>query len=143
MAWVNTGIITFRGDNGNPKANNKKKVEILGVTNNTALNILWYELGLHSKCNVAKGTWQMSLLLTDEAPDTDANIDKVAIIYFRDPDTMRVRKLHLPSPLDADIEETKEGQRVKKAIVTELVGHLSTACGKSFSPLYGIVIQKK
>jgi hypothetical protein len=85
------------------------------------------------------------VLGTDEAPGADppANVDRKAIIYMRDPDTLRVHVLTLASPVDADVEDTPEGERITNAAGVAITGLVNTATGREYTFMYGKVIQKR
>jgi hypothetical protein len=134
------GTITFRGDSGAPE-NHYSKGTIHGITDDAALATLLTTLGSHTLCNVAKRAFSSNTAGVDAAPGADANVDRKAIYYFRDPTTLNVHSFTIPAPVDADCVDTSEGERVTAAALASVVGAINTATGKSYSALYGVVIQ--
>lgn len=76
------------------------------------------------------------------APGTDVNIDKRAIIYFRDPDSAEVLHFSYPAPITADLEQMPSGLRMKDSVVATIVGYVSILNSKTYVPLYGLYYQK-
>ena len=136
------GVIIYRGDTGNPN-NHYAKGQIDSVTDAAALDTLATALATHTNCNISKKSFLSNALGTDAPPGAGANVDVKAIIYFRHPTTLKVHSFTLPAPAAADIEETSDGTRVKATSVSTIVGLINTATGITYSPLYGVVIQKR
>jgi hypothetical protein len=138
------GIIVLRGDMGNPETH-YAKCQVTDVQGTTALDTLASALGAHTNCNIAKKSYISIVLGTDEAPGAEppANVDRKAIIYMRDPTTLRVHVLTLASPVDADVEDTPEGERITNAAGVAITGLVNTATGREYTFMYGKVIQKR
>jgi hypothetical protein len=136
------GVIIYRGDTGNPN-NHYAKGQIDSVTDASALDTLATALEAHTNCNVSKKSFLSNTLGVDAPPAAGANVDVKAIVYFRHPTTLKVHSVTIPSPVTADIEETADGTRVKAASVSTIVGLINTATGITYSPLYGVVVQKR
>ncbi len=96
----------------------------------------------HSLCNWGASIRVKAQSRGTSAPALDANVDKKAIIYFRDPDTSEVLHFSYPSPIAADIEELPSGLRIKNSAVAAIVGYLSTLNSKAYTPLYGLYYQR-
>jgi hypothetical protein len=80
---------------------------------------------------------------TPTAPGVGANIDKVAMIYYRDPNTLKVWCFPYPTPIAADIEAKPTGDVIKDSVVVEIVGYISTLAGITYTPLYGKYYQRR
>lgn len=136
------GTLTFKGDIGSPPNHYSKSI-IQEVTDETALATLGTALAAHSTCNLAKTSLSASAIVNDTFPANGSNIDKKAIYYFRDPSDLSVHSITLPAPPAADWEEKDEGDRVTAAALASVVTAINTATGKSYTGLYGVVIQKR
>lgn len=136
------GIVIWRGDLGSPESHYSKS-QISDVTDDTALATLVTTLTAYTLCNAAKRSFVTLTLGTDEEPGADANVDRKAICYMRDATTLKVHSITLPAPVDTAVEDTAEGERVTDAAMTAIVDAINSATGKSYSPLYGVVIQKR
>lgn len=142
MAFIRKSAIIWRGDTGSPSE--QKTVLPVGIFGEdwTVTSVLANAVNPHSLCNLAYlqlTRWQD---INNVAPGVGADISKKATIYFRDPDTLKVKHFTFPSPIAVDLEDVGYGKRVKEAIVIEIVGYLSTFFGKTLIPLYGVYTQK-
>jgi hypothetical protein len=139
----NKGVITFRGDLGNPP-NNYSRTMIEGVTDAAALATLVSALETHTLCNVAKTSFNAIVAGTDAAPGASANVDNKGTIFMRDPTNLHLVKVSLPAPVDADFEEISGslGERYTAAALTAIVTAINTATGNSYTALYGTRTQK-
>lgn len=137
------GVITWRGDLGNPD-NNYSRSTFEGVTDATAMGVLVTALASHSDCNVAKQSFNSVTSGTDSGPGVGANVDVKGNIFMRDPVTLHLVKASLPAPVDADFESIAgtQGERYTAAALTAIVGAINTATGKSYVALYGTKTQK-
>lgn len=136
-------VITWVGDMGDAKKGHKFKNTVWECTSNGAMGSLVSALEGYTKCNKSSASFNIITFWTAEAPDDDANIDRRAICYMRDPDTGDVKFFSLPAPVDSMCEDTPEGERVTATALENIVAALSTATGKTFSPLYGVVKQRR
>jgi hypothetical protein len=136
------GVVIYRGDYGNPESD-YAKAQLGDVTDDAAFATFLGTLGSHTLCNVAKRSFLTVTLMTDSAPDADANVDRKAILYFRDPTTLKVHSFTIVSPVAADCEPAGQGERLTAAAVTALVAAINTATGKSYTGLYGVVVQSR
>jgi hypothetical protein len=134
------GVVVFRGDSGAPE-NHYSKAQISDVTDDTALATLATSLAALSDANVAKRSFVELTIVTDAAPGADANVDKKAVAYFRDPTTLHVHSVTIPAIKDTAWENTNEGDRLTAASMTAIVSAINTATGKSYTSLYGVVYQ--
>jgi hypothetical protein len=141
MATVNKGVVIWRGDLGNPETHYSKSM-IADVTDDAALGVLVTALAALTDCNAAKRSYLALTSLTDSAPAADANVDRKAVCYFRDPTTLRVHSITLPAP-KASISENGDNERVTAAAMSTIVTAINTATGKSYTALYGVIIQKR
>jgi hypothetical protein len=76
------------------------------------------------------------------APGVGANVDLKAVVYFRDPATLKTLSFVYPSPNSSDMEDKPQGKRLKWLVVTDIVSNISTMSGISYVPLSGLVYQK-
>lgn len=136
------GIIVWRGDLGSPTSHYSKS-QVADVSDDTALGTLATALTAYTDCNMAKRSFLTQTLGTDTLPAADANVDRKAIVYFRDPTTLKVHSITIPAPVDTMVEDTAEGERVTSVAAAAIVALLNTATGKSYTALYGVVIQKR
>lgn len=136
------GVIIWRGDLGNPESHYSKS-QVSEVIDAAALLALQTSLLAFVDCNAAKRSFVASYIGTDSAPAAGANVDRKAVCYFRDPDTLKVHSVTLPAPKSTTVEDTVQGERVTPGSMTAIVAAINTATGKSYTPLYGKVIQKK
>ena len=136
------GIIVFRGDLGNPESHYSKS-QVIDVTDDAALATLVTGLVAYTDCNAAKRSFVTATVITDAEPGADANVDRKAVIYMRDPTTLRVHSLTLPAPVATAVEDTVQGERVTAVAGAAIVALVNTATGKSYTFLYGVVIQKR
>jgi hypothetical protein len=136
------GIIIWRGDSGNPESHYSKS-QIPDVTDDAALATLVTALDALTDCNDAKRSFISNTLLSDSEPGADANVDRKAIAYFRDPTTLKVHSITLAAPVSTATEMTDQGERLTAAAMSTIVAAINTATGKSYTALYGVVIQKR
>lgn len=136
------GVIIWRGDLGNPETHYSKS-QITDVTDATALNTLATALGAYSDCNIAKKSFSSMVLGTDSAPGANANVDRKAIVYMRDGTSLKVHSVTIPAPKSTATEETDQGERVTATALAGIVAAINTATGKSYTGLYGVVLQKR
>jgi hypothetical protein len=137
---VNKGVIVWRGDFGRPETHYAKSI-IRDVTSDAALETLITSLLSHTDCNSAKRSFNTVNEMTDSAPGADANVDRRAVYYFRDED-LTIKKLELPAPPAIDTENQGQGERVTAAALAAVVAAVNTATGKTYTGLYGKVIQR-
>lgn len=142
MADTTKGVIIWRGDAGNPESHYSKS-QISDVTDDTALQTLVTALLPYSDCNAAKTSFVANTLGTDSEPGADALVDLKAVCYMRDPDTLRVHSVTIPAPVATMYTTEDQGDRVTSAALTAIVGAINTATGKSYTALYGVIIQKR
>lgn len=135
-------VLIWRGDLGAPESHYSKSI-VSDVTDDTAAGVLQTALAAYTDCNAAKRSFLTVTLGTDSEPGADANVDRKAICYFRDPTTLKVHSVTIPAPVSTAVEDTPEGERVTSTAMTAIVGALNTATGKSYTALYGVVIQKR
>jgi hypothetical protein len=136
------GVIIWRGDLGNPESHYSKS-QIPDVTDDTALGVLVTALDALTDCNDAKRSFISNTLITDAEPGADANVDRKAVCYFRDPTTLKVHSITIPAPKSTAVENTDQGERVTSTAMGTIVTAINTATGKSYTALYGVVLQKR
>jgi hypothetical protein len=136
------GVVIWRGDYGNPKSHYSKSM-VSEVTDDAALATMATALAAYSDANYAKRSFLSLTIGTDAAPGASANVDKKAICYFRDPTTLKVHSITIPAPKSSIVEDTDDGDRVTSAGMTAIVSAINTATGKSYTKLYGVVIQSR
>ncbi len=110
--------------------------------NITPINVLFAAVQEHSLCLGRFLYYTLVYNLEVDPPGVGANVDRKAVIYFRDPATLEALTFTYPAPIAADVEDTQWGKRIKKSVVDDIVGHLSTMAGKSYTALYGVFLQR-
>lgn len=142
MAFAYNGAIIWIGDTGSPRGNQSKSR--IGDFDNVWLASQTFAQALapHSLCNAAWVEETRWVSENQDAPGVGADVTKKGILYYRDPDTLKVEHFTFPNPIPADIEDLGYGKRIKKAIVIELVGYLSTVLNKTLFPLYGVYTER-
>ncbi len=136
MPNVHRGTIRWRGDSGTVGAN--EVTSLVRLIDWADFTSFYTSLPSHSLCNVTAvvrhniTTWDL------DPPGTAADVSKKAIIYYRDPNDLKVSFLEYPAPIASDIEMTAVGKRIKAASVATIVGYISTMMGISYVPLYGV-----
>lgn len=108
----------------------------------TPINTFNNALNAHTDCNRGAIVRTTVTSLAGSAPGTSVNVDKRAIIYFRDPSDLKVYQFSYPAPIAADLETKPSGIRIKDSVVTTIVGYISTLNSISYVPLYGLYYQK-
>lgn len=136
------GTIIFKGDIGAPEGHYGKG-QIVGVSDAAALTVFAAFMIDHSDCNVAKESFVSAVLGTDLAPGLSANVDRRATVYFRDPTDLTTHSFSYPAPAAADVEDKPQGERLTDVAVAAIVAAINLATGKSYTPQYGIVTQKR
>jgi hypothetical protein len=136
------GVLIFRGDTGNPRSH-YSKTQIEGVSDDTALGTLATALAAYSDANMAKRSFVSNTIGTDVAPVADANVDYKGIAYFRDSSDLSVHSITIPAIKSSAVIVKDEGDRITDAAMTAIVAAIATATGKTLTPLYGVVIQKR
>lgn len=139
---ITKGIFVFRGDLGSPMSH-YAKTSVMSVLTDLAAETLGTFLDSQSEANLAKRAFQTITGLTDTAPGIAANVDRKAIIYFRQPTNLKVRSITIPAPVSTICEETPEGERITSVAMTAIVAAIATATGIPYTPLYGVVLQKR
>ena len=134
------GVIVWRGDFGNPESHYAKSV-ITGVTDDAALSTLITALLAYSDCNAAKRSLLTTTKMTDAVPVADANVDYRGVVYMQDTD-LSIHKIEIPAMVSTAVEDTPQGERVTAAALAAIVAAINTATGKTYTGLYGKVIQK-
>lgn len=142
MAIAYTGQLVWTGDTGFP-TNHKTFTRVHEVNTVILLRDFALDLKDHSICNFSYRSHTRTDSSLVNPPGVGANVDRKAIIYFRDPDTLEVLHFSYPDPIAADIEETAYGNRIKQSAVIAVVSYLSTATGNSYIPLYGVFTQRR
>lgn len=140
MADTTKGTIVWRGDRGRPPGN-LFTTRIAVPLSKVKMTDLAWSLKDHTICLRNRVTFLDINSIGDYVPGAGANVDKVAVLYFRDPTTGGVGKISIPCLIAADIENTPNGERVTSTAMTTIIGLLNTATGKSYTPLYGIIKQ--
>ena len=136
------GVIEWLGDSGSPKSNLTPMVVPLCL-GAAQLSAFMVAMDAHTLCKYKQFNLVYSLGYVQAAPGVNANIDKKAIIYYRDPDDLKVHSLTYPAPIAADIEDTPSGKRIKDSSVATIVGYINTMTGKSYVPLHGVYYEKE
>lgn len=142
MSEKSKAVIVWRGDFGRPP-NHYAQTVVKKVTNWAAMTTLTTALQAYSDCNCVSGAWQEIWPQTDALPGVDANVDRRATIYMRNPTTLGVCSITIPAPATSIVEGTAEGERVTDAACAAIVALINTATGESYAALYGIVTQKR
>lgn len=144
MAFLGAvGSLLWRGDTGSSAKDNMSKSYLGPLVSATLLHDFADGVEPYSECNLNNYYWVGSYSQTAGAPATGSNIDRKAVIYFRDPGDMKVKHFQYPEPLVAHIETTPWGKRIKQTTVVQVVALLSTVSGISYVPLYGTYYQRK
>jgi hypothetical protein len=134
--------ILWRGDMGSPPSHYARTV-VNGVTDSAAALAMGTALIDHTKCNLGKRSESTLTIVNDIPPEgtPPVNVDRRGIVYFQNPVDFAVKRLTLPSPADADIEDAEGGERYTSVAGTAIVGIINTATGASYNFLWGKVIQ--
>lgn len=137
------GVITWKGDLGNPDQNYSRST-LENVTDSTAWGTFMAAIAAHSDCNIAKHSYNAVTAGTDTPPGVAANVDKKGTIYMRNPTNLHLVKFSIPAPKAADVESIPgtKGERYTAVALAAIVGDINTACGTSYTALYGTVTQK-
>lgn len=136
MSTLYHGQIVWRGDLGLPEADESLS-KVSPVLSAGGLDSLALAVNPHTECNYAYRHFIRTDDATPVAPGVGANVDKKAVLYFRDPDTLKLLTFTYPTPIAADIDRKETGDIIKDAIVVEIVGYINIVTGKSYIPLYG------
>jgi hypothetical protein len=144
--WVKGGTINWLGDNGGKGERHKGTSKFERINDGVRLTALANGLSAYTNA-----VWDMAAHIyrvfetTASPPGLGVNMDRRAIIYFRDEATLEVCSVTLPAPKDSIVEETEQGQRVKAADVAAIVQLIEDATNgaRSYSPLYGLIVQKR
>lgn len=136
--------VTFfwRGDMGAPKTHYARSV-VNGVEDSAKAAALGTTLITHTKCNLAKRSEATLTIVNDAPPEgtPPVNVDRRGIIYFQNPVDFSLKRLTMPSPVDADIEDAEGGERYTSTAGVAIVTAINTATGNSYNFLWGKVIQ--
>lgn len=138
---ANFGTIIFVGDYGSPEAH-LAKISVRGVTDDAALGTLATDLSGWSLCNLRARSISTYTDLGGDAPAEDANVDQKAVVYMRDQSDNSIVRVSIPAPDPTNIESTGAGDRLSAAAVSAIATSMGTATGKTFTGLYGKIIQK-
>lgn len=138
-----TGSLLWRGDIGSSAKANESRSYAGKNTGSLPFGTFCTAIEPYSTCNLTHKFLIRSYTHTAGAPGTGSNIDKKAVLYFRDPDTLEVLNFQYPDPTPTDIESTPWGKRVKGPVVVAIVALISTMAGVSYVPLYGVYYQRK
>ena len=145
MAWeiIRTkGKLIFWGDSGLTQNNLVATVTPLKYMSPLYILNFADSLNPHTLCTIPYAVNMRTYGNGIESPGTGANIDKKAVLYFRDPTDLSIHTFTYPCPPPADIEETGYGTRIKNSVVADIVSWINIFTGKSFEPLYGIYYQR-
>lgn len=127
---------------GAPPTHYAKSV-VNGVIDEAAATTLRTELTTHTKCNLAKGSVASLTIINDAPPEGDppVNVDRRGILYFQNPADFSIKRITIPSPADADVEDAEGGERYTATAGVAIVALINTATGASYNFLWGKVIQ--
>lgn len=144
MALLNYGgSLLWRGDLGSSAWANECRSDVGLVWGTGRLITFAGNIEPYSLCNLTNYFVVWSYSQTAGAPGVGANIDRKAVIYFREEGDEKVYHFQYPEPLAADIEVTPWGKRIKSAKVIEVVNLIAYAKNKTLIPLYGAYYQRK
>ncbi len=138
-----SGSLLWRGDFGSSSPINESRSDLGPTTGGAAQLVFTAAIEPYSECNLSHHFIFLTYDQTTGAPGTGANIDRKAVIYFRDPDNLEVLHFDYPAPLTSQIESTPWGKRVKYPVVVDITALLSTLKGQSLIPLYGSYYERK
>lgn len=139
------GGIQWIGDSGAPQGQQTISLVRSIATPSTGQKMLDLRGSMlaHSECNTPVVIMVSTYPQTPSTPPgVGANINKRALIYFRDPSDQKVYHFDYPCPIAAEIESTPTGNIIKQATVVIITGYLSTCFGRTLVPLYGVYLQR-
>lgn len=143
MAWVkDKGILVWKGDLGSPPTHVRRS-EVSFPLSQNALGTFFDALLTYTDCKRQKASIVESNQYGDPAPGADVNVDRWAKIFFRDPTTLGIHSFSLPGIKSSAVEGTNRGERVTLAALSAIVTAINTLTGKSYTPLYGVVMQRR
>lgn len=146
MAWaINKygGKLLLWGDSGLPEDNFSPAYTPDTLQGPEYIKNFANDLESHTICSIPYAINSRIYLNDARVAGVGANMDKKAVIYFRDPDTLLPYHFTYPAPVAADVEDVGYGNRIKNSVVVTIVGYLSTLTGKSYIPLYGVYYQRE
>lgn len=141
MATYTRGIIVYKGDYGSPESNLSKGT-FKDVLDSAKLDTLATALIAFSDAVVAAKHFNSVTEVTTTPPGADANVDLKAMIVLKDTGDGSVIKFLIPAPKASLYEATEQGDRVTDANMATITAAVNAATGKTFTPLYGKIIQK-
>jgi hypothetical protein len=94
----------------------------------------------YSKCRLDTYHWTRSGLV--DGRDGAGNADRKMVVFLSHPDN-GVVQFSYPDPVDADVEATSQGKRMKAASLATLVGHINLFTGQTYTGLYGYVVESR
>ncbi len=142
MAYIYPARLIWRGDSGKNAGHEFIGSPLHAPTWGATVTFA-NAMEAKSLCNVSFLNWNWINGFHDSAPGASADVDKRAVIYFRDTSTLEVFKFEYPSPLAADIEDVGWGKVIKKTVVIAIVTLINTMSGTSYQPMYGVYFERK
>lgn len=141
MALQRRAFLIWRGNIGLPEENVSRSL-VDGVLTYTAQGILFTALSAFTDCAAFEKVYLFHDIVDDTIPGGKVNVDIKGKVYFRDPDTLKIKNFTFPAPKLIYWVNTPAGVRLTDASVIAIVGFINTATGKSYEPLYGTVYQR-
>ena len=138
-----SAVLFFRGTMGFPPDNVTPSYirKILG-TSFPFLIGLGNHIDSRSTANFHSWSYTQLNSVDPDPPLVSSNVDRKAVIYFRDETEGKVRTFSFPDPIPSICESTPAGTRVLYSEVVVIVSDLATISGHTLTPLYGIVYQR-
>jgi hypothetical protein len=93
-----------------------------------------------SKCRLNTRKWARTALVDGSVPQ--GNCDRKMVVFLSHPIDGTVQ-FSYPDPIDADVENTSQGVRMKASALTTLVGHINLFTGQTYTGLYGYVLETR
>lgn len=137
------GSLLWRGDTGSSALANESCSYSGPAPDATKFGNFASAIKAYSKCNLTHKYRTATYSEDLGAPGTNANIDRKAVIYYRNPSDLSVNQFQYPEPLATDIEDTPWGKRIKETAIIAIVTLLSTMAEVSYIPMYGVYYQRK
>lgn len=141
---VDKAWFTWRGAFGGPRGHSMRtRFEQVYSASVANTNSFAQTFNTFSKCRLYKAIWARQWGIDQTVPLL-GNVDRKMVVFLSHP-TDGVIKLSYPDPVDADVEETAQGLRMKASSLETLVGHINLwmGTGTAIKGLYGIVVLKR
>ena len=118
-------------------------INVLGIASLAAMKTYAQAVAGKSSAGLKMVSFSTMEVQATVAPKTGSNVDKCGIVIAQD-ELGRTHQISVPAIEAANIEETAQGDRIKKACVDAITAAYKTAIGASvLTGMYGYPIQTK